>query len=130
MYESPIQLFFDEIFDEIQHEIDGTVYSAVQNVGVNVDKEELIKALQYDRGQYEKGYADAMQKTRWIPVSERLPEENETVIASTKCGVYPETHYTKKYGWEWAYEAGSDYWVELKDVVAWQPLPEPYKGEE
>ena len=27
---------------------------------VDVDKEELIKALQYDREQYEKGYADAM----------------------------------------------------------------------
>lgn len=66
---------------------------------------------------------------KWIPVSERLPEENKTVIASTKYGVYPETKYTKEYGWEWAYESGTDYWRELEDVMAWMPLPEPYKAE-
>ena len=31
---------------------------AVRKVGVNVDKYELIKALQYDRNQYTKGYED------------------------------------------------------------------------
>ena len=66
---------------------------------------------------------------RWIPVSKRLPEENETVAASTDYGVYPEARYSKEDGWEWAYEAGSDYWVELKGVIAWMPLPEPYKAE-
>ena len=65
----------------------------------------------------------------WIPVSERLPEEGKTVISSTKYGVYPETMYTKEYGWEWAYESGADYWKELEDVTAWMPLPEPYKAE-
>ena len=66
---------------------------------------------------------------RWIPVSERLPEENKTVIASTKYGVYSEARYTKEDGWEWAYESGADYWVELEYVTAWMPLPESYKGE-
>ena len=69
------------------------------------------------------------EQTRWIPVSERLPEENKTVIASTKYGVYPEAKYTKEYGWEWAYEAGADYWRDLEDVTAWMPLPERYKIE-
>ena len=81
------------------------------------------------------GYSDtkeiikALAQTRWIPVSERLPEENKTVIASTKYGVYPEAKYTKEYGWEWAYEAGADYWRDLEDVTAWMPLPERYKIE-
>lgn len=70
-----------------------------------------------------------LEQTRWIPVSERLPEENKTVMASTKYGVYPETHYTKEYGWEWAYEAGADYWKKLDEVAAWMPLPEPYRAE-
>lgn len=34
------------------------VMKAIRKVGVNVDKGELIKALQYDRNQYEKGYED------------------------------------------------------------------------
>ena len=71
------------------------------------------------------GEADYIGK--WIPVSERPPEEGESVIASTEYGVYPEARYTKEYGWEWAYEAGADYWEELEGVTAWMPLPEPYK---
>lgn len=71
----------------------------------------------------------AEQGCNWIPVSEKFPKENEVVIASAKYGVYPETRYTKKYGWEWAYEAGSDYWKELEDVTAWMPLPQQYKAE-
>jgi hypothetical protein len=66
----------------------------------------------------------------WIPVSEGLPEENKAVIASTKHGVYPEAKYTKEYGWEWAYEAGADYWRELKNVTAWMPLPKRYEPQE
>ena len=67
--------------------------------------------------------------SRWIPVSERLPEEGKSVMASTDYGVYPEARYSKKYGWEWPYEAGADYWTEMVDgVEAWMELPEPYKA--
>ena len=68
------------------------------------------------------------EQTRWIPVSERLPEENKTVIASTAFGVYPEAKYTKEDGWVWAYESGADYWEELDYVEAWMPLPQTYKA--
>jgi hypothetical protein len=34
------------------------VIKAIEKVGINVDKGELIKALQYDRNQYTKGYED------------------------------------------------------------------------
>lgn len=65
----------------------------------------------------------------WIPVSEKLPEEDKTVIASTDYfAVFPEARYTKD-GWEWAYESGADYWEELEHVIAWMPLPAPYKEE-
>lgn len=67
---------------------------------------------------------------KWVPISEDLPKEGESVIASTKYGVYPEARYTKEYGWEWAYEAGADYWRELEEVEAWMPLPELYKPQE
>jgi len=66
----------------------------------------------------------------WIPVSEGLPKEGKTVIVSTEYGVYPEARYTKEYGWEWAYEAGADYWVELANVTAWMPLPKRYEPNE
>lgn len=53
-YQSPIEI----IQTQLQSQIEGEIYKAVMNVGVNVDKEELIKALSYDRNQYQKGYAD------------------------------------------------------------------------
>ena len=54
MYKSPIDL----IVGKMNLQLEGEVCKAVQNVGVDVDKDELLKALQYDRGQYQKGYND------------------------------------------------------------------------
>jgi hypothetical protein len=54
MYKSPIEILTDEVNLFVNNE----VFTACQRVGVNVDKDELIRALQYDRNQYEKGYAD------------------------------------------------------------------------
>lgn len=53
-YQSPIEI----IQTQLQNQIEEEIYKAVVNVGVSVDKEELIKALRYDRNQYQKGYAD------------------------------------------------------------------------
>lgn len=63
----------------------------------------------------------------WTPVSEGLPKEGKSVIVSTEYGVFPEARYTKEYGWEWAYEAGADYWRELEGITAWMSLPEKYE---
>lgn len=54
MYESPIQLIESQMRTEVENEI----FRAIKEVGVDVNKEELIKALQYDRHQYSKGYKD------------------------------------------------------------------------
>ena len=58
MYKSPIEI----IYSGLQTQLEGEVMRAVQSVGVNVDKDELLKALEYDRQQYEKGYADAKEE--------------------------------------------------------------------
>lgn len=53
-YQSPIQQYVDDMTMKMEN----NVCTAVQKVGIYVDKEELIKALRYDRQQYDKGYAD------------------------------------------------------------------------
>lgn len=58
MYKSPIEKIYSELQTQIVQEDENTVMKAVRNVGVNVDKEELIRALQYDCNQYAKGYED------------------------------------------------------------------------
>lgn len=43
---------------QIQRKLDNFILNEIRKYDVKVDKEELIKALKYDRNQYEKGYAD------------------------------------------------------------------------
>ncbi len=70
MYQSPISL----IQKDVESKIDDAVIMAVQKVGVEVDREELLYALRYDRKQYEKGYgdglSDAVKHGRWIKMSD------------------------------------------------------------
>lgn len=54
MYESPINI----IMSDMQTSFDGEIYKAVRRIGIDVHKEELLKALKYDRNQYQKGYDD------------------------------------------------------------------------
>lgn len=58
MYKSPIEMLMTDIQHQIKKGKEEEIYKAVVSIGINVDKEELIRALQYDREQYKKGYAD------------------------------------------------------------------------
>ena len=78
MYKSPIEL----IYQGMEYEIEKDILKAVHKQNINVDKQELIRALQYDRNQYEKGYSDAMAKQKWIPVSEGLTESGKHVLVA------------------------------------------------
>lgn len=57
-YESPVHVYTTEIQHKMAEECDRIVLSEIKNVGVYVEKDELIKALEYDRGQYQKGFRD------------------------------------------------------------------------
>lgn len=58
MYKSPIEIELNDfVYDIVKKEDEYTV-KCIQQVGVNVDKDELIKTLEYDREQYEKGWND------------------------------------------------------------------------
>lgn len=128
-YESPIKQFCSEV----TMEYDNGVLRAVQNVGFHVNKEELTKALAYDRGQYDKGYEDGLNADKWIPCSERLPELNTMVMCFTVNETYviaeyggPDSHYLDSKD-VWFSGQG---WYRKDAIIAWQPLPAPYqKGE-
>lgn len=48
---------------QIQRQLDNLILNEIRKYDVKVDKEELVKALKYDRNQYEKGYAQGRQET-------------------------------------------------------------------
>ena len=67
---------------------------------------------------------------QWIPTSERLPEGICQVIVQTNGGAIHDVFYEGKnaYGHEvWMMVDGGIYWDD--EVVAWMPLPKPWKGE-
>lgn len=68
----------------------------------------------------------------WIPVSERLPELGKEILAQWELYdryndmtyVYIDKLWINKITGEWNGVLG----VPEGNVIAWQPLPEPYKG--
>lgn len=88
MYRSPVEILTKDIETRIAKELDKEIYKAVVSVGINVDKAELLRALQYDRGQYQKGYFDGVEAAtpRWIPAVELLPgDEQDRVLVQIDC---------------------------------------------
>lgn len=57
-YESPISVTYDDLQFKLNEDFERHIVEAVQTYKVNVNREELLQALNYDRKQYEKGYKD------------------------------------------------------------------------
>lgn len=92
-----------------------------------------LSELAYETGvQYALNALKPLDNTsmRWIPCHDRLPEEVEIgeeyptvifcTIDETYCGFLEYTEYGKTW---WSGDAE----YEVDEVVAWMPLPEPYK---
>ena len=94
MYESPIKIF-ESAIDSLSKSIvkdkeDAIVLAIHQKLGVDVDRGELLRALQYDRFQYDKGYADGKRDA----IAELVRCENcdwyrpheDGICVNPKCG--------------------------------------------
>jgi hypothetical protein len=67
------------------------------------------------------------QEPRWIPVSERLPEDRELVLCSSKRGgVFEGKYFDDETDCQW-YAFRNDEFVRNDVIDAWMPLPEPYR---
>lgn len=55
-YESPITLIQKEVSDAYGCWVEDNVFTMISSMDIKVDRDELIKALKYDRQQYEHGY--------------------------------------------------------------------------
>lgn len=78
MYESPITMYMKDIQEQINKQTEEESMIVInQTVGFDVDKEELIKALQYDREQYEKGYRDCKND-----ILDKVKQAREEIIAT------------------------------------------------
>ena len=84
----------------------------------------------------------AQQEPQWIPCSERLPEANGRYLVTrglNACGAMWNRIYLVNYSnlmglkseriW-WNGNVGKSDFEHIDDVIAWMPLPEPWKGEQ
>ena len=72
MYESPINIIISKLCTKLESDC----VKSVQRYGFDIDKEELAKALNYDRKQYEKGHTDGYNKA----IDDLLEDANEMAI--------------------------------------------------
>lgn len=69
---------------------------------------------------------EQLKVSEWISVSERLPDVDIEVLVSCKARItkysYIDIDYRSKKNGKWVYFG--------EDVIAWRPLPEPYREED
>lgn len=89
-YESPITI----IAGQVETKFENDCMSMIQSYGIDINKDELIKALMYDRDQYRKGYEAGVRSVRtpayWI--AERTDYSHYDYTCSN-CGA--SSHYYK-----------------------------------
>ena len=81
------------------------------------------KAIDVAIDEYNRGYKEGFEAAslKWVPCSERLPEDLTNVLITDAEGDVFVARFIEVI-------QGQAEWS-TDDVVAWMPLPEPYKGE-
>lgn len=128
MHKAPISMTYSRMIQQINNYTEERILKAVAECGIHVDRDELLKALAYDRNQYEKGFEDGKADAlRWISVKDRLPKDGETVLVFDQIEKITAFTFAKDsvYGkcWYDDYEQG----INLDWVSHWMPLPEAPK---
>ena len=116
--------------DKVVEMLEEECFSPIDYPGYAVDIEKAIEIVEEGgvdegkRGKSEdakelRSNSDATSK--WVPCSERLPENAMNVIAQFSSGTVTELRYAGNGIFEGIYEYST------KVIIAWMPLPEPYR---
>ena len=101
-------------------------------------REEAIKQLKYCKSVHNGSFGLALriaikslEQTRWIPVSERLPKKSGVYLCTFGGNNLTRVdNYTTELDAKKIFDEPEEYagW-QSQNVIAWMPLPEPYKAE-
>ena len=127
--------------DEERQALKQNIVDSIQSLGVwrqeDVERGGVRAHLQCTKRELEFLLSLIVNNREWVPVSERLPKDEEDVLVycgqcTVKIAYYHHdyTFYSIEFkdlnetGW---YDENDD--AMYPEPVAWQPLPEPYKAE-
>ena len=113
------ELFQDlNVIEVLSHvNFDSTIQNSLENF-LKAITNEAIEIVKQEAERYNNG---------WIPCSEKLPDVRQDVLVTVKYTGFMGMHgYWIKTG---HMEAENDWWGDCAggEVIAWQPLPEPFK---
>ena len=94
------------------------VFKALKSLPSAVCDDCIWTVCNYNKVDWDTPSAEA----EWVPCSERLPEKGELVLVTVWNDIT--IAWRNIYGgWD-----SAEYMYEKGDVIAWMPLPKPYKG--
>ena len=99
-------------------ELKETITELRDNDGTGT-QQEVCKFLANLMNVLEKQMSSSENPNKWIPISERLPNAHEEILAT----------YEVEDGSRIAITGYGKYGFLVGNVTAWMPLPEPYKAE-
>ena len=159
-YESPITGYMSHFAQQvIEQREDAVVAQIREQIGINVDKDELVRALNYDRNRFDEGYRKGYfaaerkhERDNWIEITTRPMTDEEYAFYIDRVGDAPyedcciytckmpddneEVQISTKWGGIYQdiyhHDADGSYFEDhddMDDVTAWRPLPEPFKND-
>lgn len=129
------------ITGELREKLYGALWKLMEYEDTDLTPEEVEEVNDFSKsqvGQLLNELSKERRKHKWIPVEERLPETKEyrtTLLATVSCE-YWKNNKTLVVEWENTTVRGKDVsrWIwndrlfpEDWVIIAWQPLPEPYR---
>ena len=117
----------ETITKEIWERLYGALWKLMEYEDTGLEPAEVVEVNSFDKTNTSRllgKLADEQEKNRWIPVGERLPENDDMMLVTcqTKAG-------RRSVNRAWY---GEGFWhgsVSMSGVIAWRPLPEPYRPE-
>lgn len=106
------------------------LYNEYANDQIRFEREET-KAIYRFIGALTYRLENMPKVNEWIPVEERLPEENGYYIVTAPSCINEEMTTMELYfdDGKWLINEGDEIFYYEKSIIAWMPLPKPYEKE-